>query len=295
MQLPLEQLQPPLHSRPPIGSPAAAWHPGGFGNPACSYNVSVPPDQTLPYRRAYYAAISYTDSLIGEALAELDRLNLTESTVVAFLGDHGWQLGEMDEWRKMTNWELGVRIPLMIRAPHKRASRGKATGALVEAVDLYQTLASLAGLPAPASQGERLQGMDLSPLFDNPPARGSGLKTAAFSQFAKNSKPYGGYGVQPWNPCTKCSIHEWSHMGYSLRNDRWRYTEWVQWNKTAAAPLWGDFGNGGGRELYDHEGDYGADMDAASDVLNLASRPEHAALVKNLSAQLHAHFNGDHL
>ena len=54
------------------------------------------------------------------------------------------------------------------------------------------------------------------------------------------------------------------------------------------------FGNGGGRELYDHEGDYGADMDAASDVLNLANKPEHAALVKNLSAQLHAHFNGDH-
>ena len=104
MQLPIEQIMPPKHDKVPLGSPPAAWHPGGFGVPACTYNTSVLPDQAAVYRRAYYAAVSYTDALVGEALAELDRLNLTSNTIVSFLGDHGWQLGEMDEWRKMTNW-----------------------------------------------------------------------------------------------------------------------------------------------------------------------------------------------
>ena len=45
-------------------------------------------------RRAYYAAISYTASLVGQVLAELDRLGLANSTIVSFWGDHGWQLGE---------------------------------------------------------------------------------------------------------------------------------------------------------------------------------------------------------
>jgi len=56
---------------------------------------------------------------------------------VAIMGDHGWQLGEMNEWRKMTNFELGVRDPLMIRTPWLPNSVGGRTPALVEAVDLF--------------------------------------------------------------------------------------------------------------------------------------------------------------
>ena len=55
-------------------------------------------------RRAYYAAVSYTDSLVGQVLAELDRLGLANSTIVSFWGDHGWQLGEFSLDH---GWQLG--------------------------------------------------------------------------------------------------------------------------------------------------------------------------------------------
>ena len=304
MQLPLSQIAPPRHDKVPRGSPAAAWHPGGFGEPACTYNTSVPPEQAAVYRRAYYAAVSYTDSLVGEALAELAALGLENSTVVCFLGDHGWQLGEMDEWRKMTNWELGVRIPLLIRSPaHAATAAGVATPALAEAVDLYPTLAALAGLPPPASQGESsLQGTDLSPLFAAPPANGTGpLKLYAFSQFGKGNTMHAGK-LEPWNTCTKCDVHQgFDYFGYSLRDDRWRYTEWVAWNHSAARPLWGQYGAGGGVELYDHEGDYGADMDAASETVNLAADGgcdsaaggQYGQLCARFSQALHEQFDND--
>ena len=200
----------------------------------------------------------------------------------------------MDEWRKMTNWELGVRVPYIIRAPHKQASHGVKTPALAEAVALYPTLAALAGLPDPKQNGENIHGDDLSALFDTPVLNGTGPKAYAYSQFAKQNTKHAPYGVQPWSTCTKCNRSQWDYMGFSLRDDRWRYTEWVQWNKSAWLPIWGDFGEHGGPELYDHEGDIGDDMDVATDKDNLAGESQYTALVATLSKQLHSHFDSDH-
>ena len=94
--------------------------------------------------------------------------------------------GEHATYAKMTNFELGVHIPFIIRAPWKAASVGQHTKALAEAVDLYPTLAALAGLPPPATQGQALNGTSLAPVFDNPGDE-VGVKDAAFSQFAKIS------------------------------------------------------------------------------------------------------------
>ena len=92
------------------------------------------------------------------------------------MGDHGWQLGEMDEWRKMTNWELGVRVPLIIRAPWV-ATGHAVSDALVEAVDLYPTFAELAGLPPPGSGAngypvQHLEGRSIVPNLVNASAPG---------------------------------------------------------------------------------------------------------------------------
>jgi arylsulfatase A-like enzyme len=65
----------------------AAWHPGGFGVPTSTYNVSCPQEQTKAYRKAYYAAVSFMDSNVGRVLDELDTLGLADSTTVIFMGD----------------------------------------------------------------------------------------------------------------------------------------------------------------------------------------------------------------
>ena len=111
------------------------------------------------------------------------------------------------------------------------------------------------------------------------------------AEFAKATKNYGPYGMQPWNPCTKCTLKDWSHMGFSVRDDRWRYTEWLAWDPQREAPMWGNFSGGGGVELYDHEGDFGTDFDAASATVNLAHDPQHSDVVRRLSAALRAQFD----
>ena len=68
-------------------------------------NTTLPHDVTLQLRRAYYSSVSYIDYLVGTILAELNRLGLDHSTIVSFVGDHGWSLGENGQWTKHTNFE----------------------------------------------------------------------------------------------------------------------------------------------------------------------------------------------
>ena len=189
-------------------------------------------------KHGYYACISYVDAQIGRVLDELDRLRLTEDTIVVLFGDHGWHLGEHGLWGKTTNFEWDTRAPLIVNAPARKA-KGRPTKALVEFVDLYPTLVDLAGLTAPKA----LEGHSFVPLLDDPGRKG---KAAAFSQYPRGRR-----------------------MGYSMRTDRWRYTEWIDRStgKTTA------------RELYDHKKDSG-------ETVNLDRDTNHAQLIGQLSNQL---------
>jgi iduronate 2-sulfatase len=154
----------------------------------------IPDAKARELIRGYLAATSYVDAQIGRVLAELDRLDLEDNTIVVLWGDHGYKLGEHAEWVKHTNFEIDTRTPLIVRAP-RMVARGRRTRAFVEAVDLYPTLSELAGLPEP-----RHQGLSFAPLLRNPDEP---WKTAAFSQYPRGRV-----------------------MGHSIRTDRFRYTEW---------------------------------------------------------------------
>ena len=80
---PAEQIAPPAHPNPPTGMPLAAWHEGNFNN-----KWGKPCNDTRPFRRAYYSAVSFTDDNIGKLLAEVDTLGLKQNTLVAIMGDH---------------------------------------------------------------------------------------------------------------------------------------------------------------------------------------------------------------
>jgi hypothetical protein len=93
------------------------------------------------------------------------------------------------------------------------------------------------------------------------------------------------------NALTKSAI---DYMGFSVRGDRWRLTQWVKWDTNSLRPLWNHTDEFSAWELYDHAGDYGRSMDAATARVNLAGRPEYKAVVAQLGGVLRAQFQGDH-
>lgn len=119
----------------------------------------------------YYASVSFMDAQVGKVLQALRENGLEENTIVIFTSDHGYHLGEHDFWAKVSLHEESVRVPLIIRVPGKKPA---VCSSLVELIDLYPSLASLCGLPAQS----RLQGLDISPLLDNPSQE---IRDAAFS------------------------------------------------------------------------------------------------------------------
>ena len=155
----------------------------------------APPALAREGMAAYFAAISFMDAQVGRVLSALDRLGLRDNTVISLFGDHGWHLGEKGMWSKQSLFEVGVHAPLMISAPGIRTG-GQNCAAPVEFVDIYPTLADLAGLPLPGG----LDGKSLAPLMKNPKA--------------KWDKPAYTYQVRG------------EIRGVTVRTSRFRYTEW---------------------------------------------------------------------
>ena len=151
--------------------------------------------QARECKLAYYAAISFVDAQIGRLLDALQTLGLDKNTIVVFWSDHGYQLGEHGLWFKQSLFEESSKCPLIISVPGS-AGNGKTSNRIVELLDIYPTLAELAGLKPPKD----LQGFSLVSLLKNP---GAVWKHPAFTQVQRAGVP-----------------------GHSIRTDQYRYTEW---------------------------------------------------------------------
>ncbi|MBX2850340.1 MAG: sulfatase [Phycisphaeraceae bacterium] len=94
-------------------------------------------------RRAYLACVRYTDRQIGKVLDALEEQGLADSTIVVLWGDHGYFLGEANQWGKHSPLETALHSPLIIRAPGiKRRHTGRTSG-VVSTIDIYPTLIDL--------------------------------------------------------------------------------------------------------------------------------------------------------
>ena len=186
----------PVSSVPPKDAPDRVrinWNAIRLYQDLPSGTTPLSDEKTLELIRAYAASTSYVDAQIGRVFAQLDRLGLTEKTVIVFCGDHGHHLGEHGIWGKQTLFEVSVRSPLIVSVPQQQRSQ---TEAFAELVDIYPTLCDACQLPIPP----QLDGISLMPVIEQPDRP---WKTAVFSQFGGAA-----YG------------------GISIRTERYRYTEW---------------------------------------------------------------------
>jgi len=192
-------------------------------------------------------------------------------------------------WEKRSNWELGTRVPLIIRAPWMKNSVGKRSRALVEMVDLYRTICDLMGVSLP-DDTVPFDGASLKPILEDPSTSVKDVALSTFPRCAHEGMPeYGQRGQRGGadNTCLEVERTDFTWMGYTMRTDNYRYTEWVRWNGTDLTPIWSDLK---AAELYNHTEDNGAWTDADKfENVNLVTTAD-KDLVSALSKKLHASF-----
>ncbi|XP_071099231.1 iduronate 2-sulfatase-like [Haliotis cracherodii] len=187
-------------------------------------------------RQAYHSCVSWIDDEIGRILKALEDEGLADDTIVSFWGDHGWALGENGEWEKQTNFEIATHVPFMVRVPGL-TDHGVKMNKPTELVDLFPTLVEAEGLPklqrCPVNVHNVkvcAEGDSMVPLMKNP--NDGSWKQAAYSQYAHHLEGHG------------------SFMGCTVRTDRYRYTEWPEFDFNSHQPT-----KQQGAELYDHQKD----------------------------------------
>lgn len=161
---------------------------------------------------AYYACLSFVDDNVGMVLDALKESGLDKTTIVIFLGDHGFHLGDHGFWSKYSMLEATHRAPLIVRVPGAPGN-GKVCDQIVEFVDLMPTLGDLLRLDLP----DNLEGISFAPLLADPnrpwkkaafiveddgDAFGECIRTTKYSymEFKKGAIPAALYDLEkdPW-------------------------------------------------------------------------------------------------
>ncbi|MFZ5829322.1 MAG: sulfatase, partial [Planctomycetota bacterium] len=158
-------------------------------------NAPATPEQAREAVAAYYACVSMVDAGIGRILDTLEKEGLADNTIVVFLGDHGFHLGEHGLWSKYTLFEQSRRAPLIVRVPGAPGN-GTVCRQLVEFVDILPTLGELSGLDLP----KNLEGKSFAPLLVNP--------------------------KQPWKKAAFTEFTSGKNLNKAVVTDRYRYAEW---------------------------------------------------------------------
>jgi len=242
-------LYPPESIDLPSATPPGYYE--GLPEAAINYTAPEEPLSEQDQREliaAFYACNTFVDAQVGVLLEEVDRLGLWDDTVIVFVSDHGYHLGDHGGfWHKLSLFEESARVPLIVYEPGMEAA-GQFTEQLVELTDLYPTLVALAGLP----ERGNLDGINFSSVLDDPtkPTREAAQTMVARSDGAEADH-----------------ARHMSFLGRSVRTDRWRYTEWDDGRR--------------GVELYDHHND-------PRELVNLADRPELASTREHLRKLLAA-------
>jgi iduronate 2-sulfatase len=208
-------------------------------------------DTSRILKHGYYASVSYVDALLGDLFHHMKELGIYENTIIIVWGDHGWKLGDHNSWGKMTNYNIDLQVPMIIRYPGQE-KKGVQTYAITELIDMFPTLCELAGIKVP----DYMQGSSLVPLLNKPDIP---WKKAAFSQFHRRPR---------------VSADGGRYMGYSINTEEFHYIEWFTWDHVT-----GSRGEYVSAELYDRLND-------PHESINIAQKEGYSDLIGELSKQL---------
>ncbi|MBL8027826.1 MAG: sulfatase [Fibrobacteres bacterium] len=187
-------LKPATNHFLPINAPKQAYH---FSEELREQYVNIPKGESplgdsleKKLMHGYYACVSFADEMVGRVLAELDKQNLRENTIIVLWGDHGYQLGEHDMWCKHTLLTTSLRTPLIMSS--QKIKPGTKIDKITEVLDIYPTLCELSGINTPA----HLDGISMTSLIKEP---NIAWKKGAISRY---------------------------YRGASIRTDKYLYAEW---------------------------------------------------------------------
>jgi arylsulfatase A-like enzyme len=235
----------------PEGAPEFALHDWGELKSYVDIPKEITPSGILNENKqrqlihGYMASVSYLDAQVGKLIKELEAQGIADETIIVLWGDHGWHLGDHGIWCKHSNFEQATRSPLIFSG---KGFKPLINSSPTEFLDIYPTLCDLAGIRIP----ENLDGTSLKPIIEGKADR---VKDFAISQYPRGD----------------------NRMGYSIRNDRYRYTAWFgidfrKGEKPSKEKIIAE-------ELYDYKTD-------PDERINHADQTEYNAIKKELSIKL---------
>ncbi|MFN3940399.1 MAG: sulfatase-like hydrolase/transferase, partial [Chitinophagales bacterium] len=152
---------------------------------------------------AYMAAVQFMDAQVGRLLDSLKQFPaLYANTIVIFISDHGFSLGEKKHWGKWGLWETDIRVPMIIYFP--QIPGGVQIQKAVSYLDIFPTICALTETPLPRYPDGKIytDGIDITPLLFRPDLQ---YELPAVTTYKRT----GGNG--------SCFPH------YSIRNERFHY------------------------------------------------------------------------
>ena len=234
-----------------------SWELSSYKVPGYEYKnvdgiIRIPEKQQRELIHGYYAATTYVDAQLGKVMDELKKQGLDKNTIVIIWGDHGWHLGDHGMWNKHTNFEQATRSPMIIFDP----SIGEKiqVNSPTEFVDIYPTLCDLANIASP----KNLSGISLKPLIDGSTEK---VKEYAISEMTRGKV-----------------------VGYTLRNERYRYTAWIGDNPLNTK--WLRENKIIGEEFYDYEKD-------PLETKSLINDDEYSEIIEKMRNDFKEFFDGD--
>ena len=148
------------------------------------------------FLRSYYACTTYMDAQLGKVLKALKETKQLDNTLIIFMGDNGYHLGEQNWWNKVTLFEKGTNPPFIV-VGNSVGKKNIRTNTLIEFVDLYPTLA------------------DIFKLKNTPDY----LEGKSFKEILKNPE-------LPFRDVVYAVVSRGEFLGKMVKSQKWRYEEW---------------------------------------------------------------------